>query len=102
MKRRILIAMLTMSAVAAAAWPVAARAQQSEQMRRIGVLSAGDPAMLLRLLREGLRELGYVEGRTIKIEVRSGPGKVELLRPLADELVRINVDVIVTRLTPAA
>jgi putative ABC transport system substrate-binding protein len=87
---------------AAVAWPIAARAQLQGKVPTIGVLSAGDPGPLLRLLREGLREHGYVEGRTIKIEVRSGPGKVELLRPLADELVRFNVDVIVTRLTPAA
>jgi len=83
-------------------WSIAARAQPQGKVPTIGVLSAGDPGALLRLLRKGLRERGYVEGRTIKIEVRSGPGKVELLRPLADELVRFNVDVIVTRLTPAA
>ena len=87
---------------AAAAWPITARAQGRGKVPTIGVLSVGDAGPLLRFLRKGLREHGYVEGRTIKFEVRSGPGKVALLRPLADELVRFNVDVIVTRLTPAA
>jgi putative ABC transport system substrate-binding protein len=87
---------------AATTWPIAVCAQLQSKVPTIGVLSTGDPGLLLRFLREGLRELGYVEGRTINIEVRSGPGNVELLRLLADELVRLNVDVIVTRLTPAA
>jgi len=93
---------LIMIAGAAAAWPTAARAQLQRKIPTIGVLSAGDSAPLLRLLRDGLRELGYVEGLTIEIVVRSGPGNVDLLRPLADELVRLNVRLIVTRLTPAA
>jgi putative ABC transport system substrate-binding protein len=87
---------------AAAAWPIAAQAQLQGKVPKIGVLSAGDPGTLLRYLREGLRERGYVEGRTFKIEARSGPGRLLRLRPLADELVQLNVDVIVTRLTPAA
>jgi putative ABC transport system substrate-binding protein len=76
------------------------QAQQSK-MPVIGVLSVDDPAPLLGLLREGLRERGYVEGQNLRIEVRSGPGKGEVLRPLADELVRLKVEVIVARLTPA-
>jgi putative ABC transport system substrate-binding protein len=97
-RRRDLLALL---GGAMCASPLSVRAQQPK-VPTIGVLSVGDPGPLLRLLREGLRKHGYVEGRTIEIEVRSAPGNVELLRPLADELVRLNVDVIVTRLTPAA
>jgi ABC-type uncharacterized transport system substrate-binding protein len=85
---------------AIAAWSLAARAQQRTYL--VGVLSVGDPAPLLALLREGLLRLGYAEGRNVQFEVRSGPGDVRLLRPLADELIRLKVDVIVTRLTPAS
>ncbi len=51
-------------------------------------------------MRRGLRDLGYVEGQNIRIEVRSAAGKPELLRGLAEELARHKVDVIVARLTP--
>ena len=67
----------------------------------IGVLDGGDPGPLLSELRRGLRDLGYVEGQNIQIEVRSAAGKLELLRGFAEELVRRKVDVIVARLTPS-
>src|SRR5437764_6258095 len=67
----------------------------------IGVLDGGDPRLLLAELRGGLRELGYVEGQNVHIELRSANGKPELLRDLAEELARLKVDVIVARLTPA-
>jgi putative ABC transport system substrate-binding protein len=84
---------------AASLWPLAARAQPAK-VPVIGVLSVGDPGALLSGLREGLGRLGYVEGQNIHIEVRSAAGKPEL-RALADELVRLKVEIIVARLTPA-
>jgi putative ABC transport system substrate-binding protein len=96
MRRRALLALL---GAAAALRPLAARAQQPK-LPTIGVLDGGDPGPLLSEFRRGLRDLGYVEGQNILIEVRSAAGKSELLRGLAEELVRRKVDVIVARLTP--
>ena len=67
----------------------------------IGVLDGGDPGPLMRELHKGLVDLGYVEGQNIQIDLSSAGGKPELLRGLAEELVRRNVTVIVARLTPA-
>src|SRR5262249_6563030 len=89
--------------VAAAAWPLAARAQQLA--RRIGMLETIPPqanAANFDALRKGLRELGYDEGRSLIIEYRSADGRAERFPALAAELVRLNVDVIVTRGTPSA
>jgi putative tryptophan/tyrosine transport system substrate-binding protein len=84
----------------AAAWPLAANAQQAA--RRIGVLVAGkpDPEPFWRLFREGLRDLGYIEGQNILFEYRSAEGKANLLPALAAELVALKVDIIVTWQTP--
>jgi putative tryptophan/tyrosine transport system substrate-binding protein len=82
------------------AWSLAVRAQQ-KAMPVIGVLDGGDPGPMLKEFRRGLQELGYVEGQNVQIEVRSAAGHSELLRGLAEELVRQNVDVIIARLTPA-
>jgi putative ABC transport system substrate-binding protein len=79
--------------------PLAADAQQPTKVPRIGFLSAAFPAALsarLDAFREGLRELGYVEGKNIVIEYRYAEGKVDRLSELAAELVRLKVDVIVT------
>jgi ABC-type uncharacterized transport system substrate-binding protein len=76
-----------------------AQAQQSTKIPRIGFLSATSPsAMAARneAFRQGLRELGYVEGKNIVIEYRSADGKVDRLPALASELVRLKVDIIVT------
>jgi putative ABC transport system substrate-binding protein len=89
-----------LAAAAAAVWPLAARAQQ-KVMPVIGVLDGGDPGPLLSEFRRGLRDLGYIEGQNIQIEVRSAGGIPELLQGLAEELVRRKVDVIVARLTPS-
>jgi putative tryptophan/tyrosine transport system substrate-binding protein len=85
---------------AAAAWPLAARAQQRERMRRIGVLaarSADDPEWQARMaaFRQGLQELGWIVGRTIEIEHRVGPDDNEFLRRSAAELVALAPDAIV-------
>jgi putative ABC transport system substrate-binding protein len=84
-----------------AAWPLAARAQSSK-VARIGALFIGtaDAESFKKELREGLRELGYVEGQNIAFEFRSAEGQLDRLPRLADELVRIKVDVIVTLYVP--
>jgi len=88
----------------AAAWPLAARAQQTEHTRRIGVLmntGADDPQSPLRLAAflQGLSELGWIDGRNVRIEYRWGAGDPERYRRYAAELVALAPDVI---LTPAA
>jgi putative ABC transport system substrate-binding protein len=86
--------------------PLAAEAQQAGKVTRIGFLSPSSPSNVrnpLRLdaLRQGLRELGYVEGQNISIESRWAEGKYDRLPGLAAELVRLKVDVIVTYTAPA-
>jgi putative ABC transport system substrate-binding protein len=87
----------------AAAWPLAARAQQG-RLPRVGalVLTGTDARALGNELREGLRELGYVEGQNFVFEVRSADGNADRLPGLAAELVRLPVDVIVAAYTPCA
>ena len=94
MKRRQFISLLA----SAAAFPSAAYAQQ--RMPRIGVLTISDPATM-GPFREALRDLGYIEGRTIQIEMRSAEGRLDRLPELAAGLVRDKVDVIVASQTPA-
>ena len=93
MRRRQFIMLLGGAAVA---WPFAARAQQAVKLYRIGILSPElPPPEFLEAFRQGLRELGYVEGQTIAFEVRSAEGYSQRLAVLANELVRLKVDVIV-------
>jgi putative tryptophan/tyrosine transport system substrate-binding protein len=91
---------ITLLGGAAAVWPLAARAQQRERMRRIGVLaarSADDPEWQARMaaFRQGLQELGWIGGRTIEIEHRVGPDDNEFLRRSVAELVALAPDAIV-------
>jgi putative tryptophan/tyrosine transport system substrate-binding protein len=80
-----------------------AEAQQPSRMYRIGVLAVENPPPgLVENFREGLQDLGYIEGRNIAIESRNAQGRSEQLAALADELVRLKVDVILTVNTPAA
>ena len=86
-------------------WPLAARAQPPRKVPRIGVLLAGTPAsfaLRARAFREGLQDLGHIEGKTVTIEWRWGQDRVERLPELAAELVGLDVDAIVTGGTPAA
>jgi putative tryptophan/tyrosine transport system substrate-binding protein len=90
---------------AAAAWPLAVRAQQPHRVPRIGVLLLGTPtsfAARTQAFVEGLRDLGYVDGRTVAIDWKWGEDRVDRLPDLAAELVRAQVDVIVTGGTPPA
>jgi putative tryptophan/tyrosine transport system substrate-binding protein len=89
----------------AAIWPMAATAQPLRKTPRIGVLLAGTPVSFstrAKAFLEGLRDHGYVEGRTIAIEWRWAQDKAERLPELAAELVGLNVDALVTGGTPAA
>jgi putative ABC transport system substrate-binding protein len=84
---------------------LSAEAQQPRKIPRIGYLlegSASGGAPLLEAFRQGLRDLGYIEGKNIFIEPRWGESKDERLPALAAELVRLNVDVIVAAPTPPA
>src|SRR5215831_10915679 len=98
MKRR---AFITLLGGAAAAWPLVARAQQRERMRRIGVLlnsAADDPAAQSRLTAflQGLQQLGWTHGRNVRIDIRWGADDAERVRKSAAELVALASDVILT------
>jgi putative ABC transport system substrate-binding protein len=85
--------------------PLMAAAQQGARIPRIGILWVYSPSVgsvFADAFRQGLRGLGYVEGRTIVLEERWAEGKFDRLPSLAGELVRLNVDVILTASTPAA
>ena len=85
------------------ATPLVVEAQPAKRMYRIGVLSPGaGPPGPLEAFREGLRDLGHVDGQTVVIEWRFADGKNERLPALADELVRLKVNVIFAVNTPAA
>ena len=88
-------------ALGALAVPLAGVAQQT-RVPRIGVLAISNLEPGFGFLKEALRNLGYIEGKSILIEVRSAEGKAEMLPALAAELVRLKVDVIVALATPAA
>jgi putative ABC transport system substrate-binding protein len=102
MRRREFITLLG----GAATWPVAARAQQRERMRRIGVLmhlAADDPEGQSRLTAflQGLQETGWAVGRNVTIDVRWAAADVEAMKRFAKELVALQPDLIFTSSTPA-
>jgi len=102
MKRREFIGLVG----TAVAWPLAVRAQQSEQMRRIGVLSGlaeSDPLSVVRIksFQEGLRELGWVEGHNVRFDNRWAGADSDRYPTYAAELVSLGPDVILTGSTPA-
>src|SRR5262247_4048257 len=82
-----------------AAWPLAARAQQPAKVPTIGFLGAATLSSTSKSVTafvQRLRELGWIEGRTVAIEYRWGEGRNERFAELAAEFVRLKVDVIVT------
>ena len=101
MDRREFIAGITIGLLAA---PLAAEAQQAAKVARIGWLGIDRTAAphLREAFLQGLRDLGYVEGRNVVIEYRDAEGKIERLPALAAELVSLRVDVIVAAVTAAA
>ena len=97
MRRREFITLLGGAAVA---WPLAARAQQPAKLPTIGFLGAATSSARANgspLLCSGLRELGWIEGRTVAIEYRWAEGRDERFAEIAAEFVRLKVDVIVTQ-----
>ena len=102
MRRREFITLLG----SAAAWPVAARSQQTERVRRIGVLmeyaeSDSDAQARVAAFRDGLQKIGWAEGRNIKIDTRWAAADIELMKRFAKELVVLQPDLILTSSTPA-
>jgi putative ABC transport system substrate-binding protein len=103
MERRMFMAMIVGGFLAA---PLAAGAQAPPKVARVGYLSIGsasDPRRiaLFGALQQGLRDVGYVEGRNLIIEARFAEGNYDRLPALAADLVRLKVDVIVAYSTPA-
>jgi ABC-type uncharacterized transport system substrate-binding protein len=94
---------LVLTGAVATAWPLALHGQQNKIVR-VGALYLGnaDADSFKTNLREGLRELGYVDGQNIAFEFRSAEGKADQLPLLAAELVRLKVDVIVALYVPCA
>src|SRR4051812_35548144 len=94
MRRRAFIALLG----GAGAWPVAARAQTAKTSRIgfLGLVSASSHASRIAAFRAGLRDLGWIEGRHLSIEFRWAEGNYDRLPALAEELLRLNIDVLVT------
>jgi putative tryptophan/tyrosine transport system substrate-binding protein len=102
MRRREFIAFLGSSL---AAWPLAARAQKPDRMRRIGVLytqAEGDPQgqMRLAVFREELQKMGWIEGRNLRFDVRWGAADTRRIRGLVAELVALAPDVILAVSSP--
>ena len=97
---------ITLVGSAAATWPLAARAQQSDRMRLIGVLmglaeSDREAQSWVAAFREELQKLGWTEGRNIEINTRWATADVELMKRLAKELAALQPDFILTSTTPA-
>jgi putative ABC transport system substrate-binding protein len=102
MKRRDFIAALG----GAAAWPIAARAQQGDRVRRIGVLMPADendpePKRRYSAFTQGLAALGWTDGRNVRVDLRWAGGDSNRIRALAQELVGLQPDIILAQTTPA-
>ena len=96
---------ITLLGGAAAAWPVAARAQQGDRVRRIGVLTGfneNDPEGKRRYsaFTQAFADLGWTEGRNVRIDLRSDGGDVNRMRASAQELVGLQPDIILAGGTP--
>ena len=90
----------------AAAWPLAARAQQGGRMRRIGVLMAGDEndptwKRLLSAFTQALSDLGWTDGRNVRMDILWAGVDINRIRAVAQELVSLKPDIILTDGTPA-
>jgi putative ABC transport system substrate-binding protein len=105
MQRRELIALLSGATAASAAWPLAAGAQTPRKIPRVGYIAGTGPTAgghTLGAFRQGLRELGYVQGQTIALEVRWAEGRMERIPELVAELVGLKMDVLVVTSSQAA
>ena len=97
---------LTLLGGAAAAWPLAARAQQGDRVRRIGVLMGADEndliaKPLVAALTRSLEDLGWTDGRNVRIDLHWGGNDTNRIRTLAQELVGLQPDIILATSTPA-
>jgi putative ABC transport system substrate-binding protein len=107
MQRREFITLLGGAATSPVLWPLAARAQQPNAMRRVGVLMAyaeSDPEAQawVATFREGLQKLGWTEGRDIRIDTRwATPGDEESIQRFAKELVALQPDLLISHITPS-
>ena len=102
MRRRDFVMLVSGTAMA---WPLAARAQQAERTRRVGVLmpyaeNDSETSPRVTALRQGLLELGWTEGRNVQLEYRWSASDADSMRKLARELVDLRPDVILTDTTP--
>src|SRR5215475_13327674 len=100
-------AFITLLGGAAASWPLAARAQQSQRIRRVGVLMAvaesdADVRSGVAIFQQSLQELGWKDGRNIRIDYRWGNADADRIQALAKELVGLQPDVLVAHSTPSA
>ena len=96
---------ITLLGSAAASWPLAARAQQTERVRRIGVLLAyaesdSEAQAMIAAFREGLQKLGWTEGRNVRIDYRWAAADTELMQQFAKDLVALQPDLILSQTTP--
>src|SRR5204863_3382254 len=101
MRRREFMTLL--GSATAACWPFAARAQQAGKLPTIGFLGSSTPSAMTAWIAafvQRLHELGWIEGRTVAIEYRWAEGRDERYAQIADEFVRLKVNVIVTYGTP--
>jgi len=102
MNRRAFLSNIALGLLAA---PLAAEAQPSGKVRRVGYLASGSAVSVphfFNAFKEGLRETGWIEGQNVTIESRYAEGKLDRFPALAAELVRLKVDVIATVTTPAS
>ena len=96
---------ITLLGGAAAAWPLAARAQQGDRVRRIGMLNAADEndpwaKTLVSAFTQALADFGWTDGRNVRMDLRWGGVDTNRMRALAQELVGLQPDIIVTATTP--
>jgi putative ABC transport system substrate-binding protein len=106
MRRRRLIALLGGVAASCVSWPLAARAQQVERMRGIGVLAPGtkvdiDQQSRLKMFQDALQEMGWTHGRNVRIETRLAGGSTERFQTYGAELVAAKPDVLLADATPS-
>src|SRR5262245_36027060 len=103
MKRRSFLTLL--GGASAAAWPLAARGQQRDRVRLIGVLMSGDGndsvfTTRLSAFTQALADLGWTDGRNVRMDVRWGGDDINRIRPLARELVGLQPEIILGGSTP--
>lgn len=104
MRRRDFVVLMGGAGAASVAWPLVAGAE-ARSILRIGYLASSGPAMTARMLaalQQGLRDLGYINGQTITVEVRQAEGRNERMPELAAELVGLKVDILVAASSPGA